>query len=70
MLLIEKNIILILIYPLVIDSQTSNLILLDHWYKDNLITTPDGESIFNEVWGLEHNNENYAVIGSTLETLF
>ena len=64
----KKILFLILIYPLVIDSQTSNLILLDHWYKDNLITTPDGESIFNEVWGLEHNNENYAVIGSTLGT--
>jgi choice-of-anchor B domain-containing protein len=59
---------LFLLPPLVLISQTSNLILHDHWYKENLTTTADGESIFNEVWGLEYNNENYAVIGSTMGT--
>ena len=59
---------LFLLYPLVFISQTSNLVLHDHWYKDSLITTADGESIFNEVWGLEYNYENYAVIGSTMGT--
>ena len=57
-----------LLYPLAFFSQTSNVVLHDHWYKDSLITTSDGESIFNEVWGLEHNDENYAVIGSTMGT--
>ena len=59
---------LFLLYPLAFKSVTSNLVLNDHWYKDSLITTADGESIFNEVWGLEYNDENYAVIGSTMGT--
>ena len=59
---------LFLLSPLAFISQTSNLVLNDHWYQDSLITTADGESIFNEVWGIEYNDENYAVIGSTMGT--
>jgi len=49
-------------------SQSDNVQILDHWYKDGLPTTYDGESIFNEVWGFQVNDIQYAVIGSTMGT--
>ena len=41
---------------------------MDHWYKDGLPFTSDGESIFNDVWGLEIQSDKYAIIGSTMGT--
>ena len=49
-------------------SQINNISLLDHWYKDGLPFTSDGESIFNDVWGLEIQSDKYAIIGSTMGT--
>lgn len=49
-------------------SQINNIGLLDHWYKDGLPSTSDGESIFNDVWGLEIQSDKYAIIGSTMGT--
>ena len=41
--------------------------MLDQWYIEGLPITNDGESVFNDVWGLEIENDKYA-IGSTNST--
>ncbi|MCT4581270.1 MAG: choice-of-anchor B family protein [Flavobacteriales bacterium] len=51
-------------------AQIKNVMLLDNWDDNDLITTYDDESVFNECWGFVHNNEEYAVIGSTVGTHF
>lgn len=51
-------------------GQINNVTLLDNWDDNTLKTTHDGESVFNECWGFMHNNEEYAVIGSTAGTHF
>ena len=56
------------IFPALFFSQSENIDVLSHWTKTGLPTTYDGESVFNEVWGVEVNGENYAIIGSTLGT--
>lgn len=66
----KKIIVSILLFPAILIGQFNNVILHDHWIQDSLITTYDGESVFNEVWGLELNNEKYAVVGSTMGTHF
>ena len=66
----KKIIVSILLFPTILIGQFNNVILHDHWIQDSLITTYDGESVFNEVWGLELNNEKYAVVGSTMGTHF
>lgn len=65
---LKKIFLFIFIIPIVTLSQISNVNLLDHWYNDTIITTYDGQSIFNEVWGLELNSNKYAVLGSTIGT--
>ena len=61
----RKIFILLLIIPFCLISQSNNIELLDQWYIDGLPITNDGESVFNDVWGLEIENDKYAIIGST-----
>ena len=65
---LKKIFLFIFIIPIVTLSQISNVNLQDYWYNDTIITTYDGQSIFNEVWGLELSNNKYAVLGSTIGT--
>ncbi len=51
-------------------AQIKNVTLLDNWDDNSLVTTYDGESVFNECWGFVQNGEEYAVIGSTAGTHF
>jgi hypothetical protein len=62
---VRKIFILLLIIPFCLISQSNNIELLDQWYIDGLPITNDGESVFNDVWGLEIENDKYAIIGST-----
>ena len=61
----KRLIIFLLFYPVFISSQNNNVYLLDSWTKDSLPFCNDGESVFNEVWGVTINGNDYAVIGST-----
>lgn len=61
----KRLIIFLLFYPVFISSQNNNVYLLDSWIKDSLPFCYDGESVFNEVWGVTINGNDYAVIGST-----
>ena len=61
----RKIFILLLITPFCLISQSNNIELLDQWYIEGLPITNDGESVFNDVWGLEIENDKYAIIGST-----
>ena len=54
-----------LFIPFCLFSQSNNIELLDQWYIDGLPVTNDGESVFNDVWGLQIENDKYAIIGST-----
>ena len=58
------------LFPFVFFTQIKNVKLLDNWDNNDLVTTNDGESVFNECWGFVYNNEEYAVIGSTVGTHF
>lgn len=51
-------------------GQIKNVTLLDNWTDKSLVTTFDGESIFNEVWGFVKDGIEYAVVGSTAGTHF
>ncbi len=66
----KKIFIFSFILPTLTFSQISNINLLDNWRNDTIMTSYDGESIFNEIWGLEINNRKYAVLGSTIGTHF
>jgi len=57
-----------MLIPVCLFSQSNNIDLLDHWYIEGLPFTNDGESVFNDVWGLEIKNDKYAIIGSTMGT--
>jgi choice-of-anchor B domain-containing protein len=48
-------------------SQSQNIILLDNWDNDTLPLDPYN-STFNECWGFVYNNQEYAVMGSTVGT--
>lgn len=48
-----------------INAQSYKTQLLDVFHEPNQVTTSDGESIYNEVWGFVQNGEEYGVIGST-----
>ena len=61
----RKIFILLLFTPFCLISQSNNIELLDQWYIEGLPITNDGESVFNDVWGLEIENDKYAIIGST-----
>ena len=61
----RKIFILLLVFPFCLISQSNNIELLDQWYLEGLPITNDGESVFNDVWGLEIENDKYAIIGST-----
>ncbi len=61
-----KRIVYILIFSQIfLTAQSENLLLLDHWTKDSLPFCYDGESIFNEVWGVNINGSDYGILGST-----
>lgn len=62
--------IILCLFPLFFNAQIKNVKLLDNWDNDDYVTTYDGESVFNECWGFIHNNDEYAVIGSTVGTHF
>ena len=64
----RKIFILLLLIPFCLFSQSYNIKILDQWYIEGLPFTNDGESVFNEVWGLEIENDKYAIIGSTMGT--
>lgn len=67
-----KYIYFVLFYILITNcyGQIKNVTLLDSWDDDNLVTTYDDESVFNEVWGFVKDGIEYAVIGSTAGTHF
>ena len=64
----KKSFIILMLIPVCLFSQSNNIDLLDHWYIEGLPFTNDGESVFNDVWGLEIKNDKYAIIGSTIGT--
>jgi choice-of-anchor B domain-containing protein len=51
-------------------SQNDNVVLLGEWTKSGMPFCYDGESVFNEVWGVDINNQRFGVIGSTMGTHF
>ncbi|MCH2231000.1 MAG: choice-of-anchor B family protein [Crocinitomicaceae bacterium] len=58
-------VILILIVPIVSFGQLSyNIELLDNWSNDTL-THNSSEVRYNDCWGIVHNDQEYAVTGST-----
>ena len=50
-------------------QQSLNVELLDHW-NDTLVPNNGFGATFNEVWGFVQNDEEYAVIGSSVGTHF
>ena len=61
MIIVRKIFIFLLIIPFCLISQSNNIELLDQWYIEGLPITNDGESVFNDVWGLEIENDKYVI---------
>lgn len=60
----------IILYPALLLGQVSmNIELLDNW-QDNSILTNSSNVRYNECWGFSHNDQEYAIIGSTEGTHF
>ncbi len=51
-------------------AQGENVVLLAEWTKSGMPYCYDGESVFNEVWGVEINKQRFGIIGSTMGTHF
>ncbi len=66
-----KKIILIvfLVLPLLAQSQ-QQANLLGQWSDSTLVASTDHNNNYNEVWGIVHNNREYAIIGTTAGTHF
>ena len=49
-------------------SQGNNVTLLSQWSDSSLPPVYDGESVYNEVWGITKDGIEYAIIGSRMGT--
>ena len=49
-------------------SQGNNVTLLSQWSDPSLPPVYDGESVYNEVWGITKDGIEYAIIGSRMGT--
>ena len=49
-------------------SQGNNVTLLNQWSDSSLPPVYDGESVYNEVWGITKDGIEYAIIGSRMGT--
>ncbi len=59
-----SRLLLFLLFPLHVLGQGQNITLLDHWSEDTL-TTNSSNVRYNECWGFERDEKEYAVAGST-----
>ena len=61
----------ILLFPFLVFSQDSqNVELLFHWDEDTLVGSQIFDNTYNEIWGIVHDQREYAIIGSTAGTHF
>ena len=49
-------------------SQGNNVSLLSQWSDSSLPPVYDGESVYNEVWGITKDSIEYAIVGSRMGT--
>ena len=49
-------------------SQGNNVTLLSQWSDSSLPPVYDGESVYNEVWGITKDGIEYAIVGSRMGT--
>ena len=61
----------IFLLPISLFAQDSqNVELLFHWDEDSLVGSQIFDNTYNEIWGIVHDQREYAIIGSTAGTHF